>query len=159
MLKAITEKPFEPLATTDIRLLTLKTAFLVAVTTARRASELCALRVDSPYLIFHKDKVTLHPDPSFMPKVITDFHINQDIYLPSFFQSPSTELEKTLHTLDIRQAVAFYKDRTSNFRCTPRLFVCYGGAQKGLPVSTQRFASWVVSTNRTCLPNASLGTD
>ncbi|KAF7246173.1 Rho-associated protein kinase 1 [Varanus komodoensis] len=43
VLQALTRPPFEPLATVDLRLVSWKTAFLVAVTSARRASELCAL--------------------------------------------------------------------------------------------------------------------
>ncbi|XP_042304247.1 uncharacterized protein LOC121920964 [Sceloporus undulatus] len=56
VLAILMSKPFEPLATTDLRLLTWKTAFLVVITSARRAGELCALRVDQPFLRFHRDK-------------------------------------------------------------------------------------------------------
>ncbi|KAF7245997.1 Receptor-type tyrosine-protein phosphatase N2 [Varanus komodoensis] len=44
VLQALTRSPFEPMATIDLRLASWKTAFLVAVTSARRSSELCALR-------------------------------------------------------------------------------------------------------------------
>ena len=50
--------------------------FLVAITSARRA--------DTPYLQFHPDKVTLYPDVSFLPKVISDFHLNQPPNYPPF---------------------------------------------------------------------------
>ena len=145
VLKSLLGAPFEPMATTDLRLLTWKTVLLVAVTSARRASELCALRMDPPYLAFHKDKVVLRPDPSFLPKVVSEFHVNQDIVLPAFFQSPSTPLERKLHALDVRRALAFYKDRTADVRRSPRLFVCYAGPNAGKPVSSQRLASWIVS--------------
>lgn len=80
VLQRLMSPPFEPLATTSDWLLSLKTTFLIAVTLARLACELVALRVDQPYLQFHPDKVTLFPDVSFLPKVVTDFHLNQ----PSF---------------------------------------------------------------------------
>ncbi|XP_063003412.1 uncharacterized protein LOC134413212 [Elgaria multicarinata webbii] len=100
VLKALSAKPFESLARTDLRLLTFKVAFLVAVTSARHASELAALRIDSPYTVFHADKVVLRPDPAFLPKVVSSFHLGQDITLPSFFPSPTSPIESALHTLD-----------------------------------------------------------
>ena len=50
VLKQLTKAPFETLATTDLRLITFKTDFLVAITSARRTSELVALRYDYPSL-------------------------------------------------------------------------------------------------------------
>ncbi|XP_044292792.1 uncharacterized protein LOC123026809 [Varanus komodoensis] len=87
VVQALTKPPFEPLATVDLRLVSWKTAFLVAVTSARRASELCAPRIDPPFLNFHKEKVVLRMDSEFLPKVATPFHLNQDIVLPAFFPS------------------------------------------------------------------------
>ena len=48
VLHALTRPPFKPLASLDLQLLSFKTLFLVAITSARRASELAALRADSP---------------------------------------------------------------------------------------------------------------
>ena len=144
VLHSLSSKPFEPMATTDLRLLTWKVAFLVAITSARRASELAALRVDEPYLTFHKDKVVLRPDMRFLPKVVSNFHVNQDIVLPTFFPTPSSPLESTLHTLDVRRALAFYKHRTLAIRKSQQLFVCYGQHCQGTPVSTQRLSNWLV---------------
>ena len=59
VLQQLTKAPFEPLAFVDLRLLTFKTAFLVAITSARRASELAALHHDYSYLQFYPDKVKL----------------------------------------------------------------------------------------------------
>ncbi|KAM4703053.1 transmembrane gamma-carboxyglutamic acid protein 2 [Rhinophrynus dorsalis] len=74
---------FEPLDSISLKHLTLKTAFLTAVTSARRVSELQALEAVSPFLVFHQDKVVLRPKASFRSKVISQFHLNQDIVLPS----------------------------------------------------------------------------
>ncbi|KAF7239601.1 A disintegrin and metalloproteinase with thrombospondin motifs 7 [Varanus komodoensis] len=54
---SLTKPPLKPLATTDSDLSSRKTAFLVALTSARRARELCVLRTDPPYLHFHKEKL------------------------------------------------------------------------------------------------------
>lgn len=59
-------------------------AFLVAITSARRVSELRALMSEPPYTVFYKDKVQLKPNPAFLPNVVSQFYINQDSFLPVF---------------------------------------------------------------------------
>ena len=137
--------PFEPMALCDIKFLSLKTLFLVAVMSARRASELAALRSDPPYLQFYKDKVMLFPDVSFLPKVVTDFHLNQPILLPTLFSDPSSDVEKMLHSLDVTRALAYYVSRTKDFRKSERLFLCFFGPHKGCPASST-LSRWLVST-------------
>ena len=96
--------PFKPLASISERLLTWKTVFLVAVTLACRASEFSVLWVDPPFLQFHSNKVTLYPDLSFLPKVVSDFNLRQPIVLPTFFPLPTSDLECSLHSLDVCRA-------------------------------------------------------
>ncbi|KAF7247690.1 Protein dopey-2 [Varanus komodoensis] len=48
--------------------------------------------------------------------VATSFHMGQDIVLPAFFPSPTTPLERSLHSLDVRHCLAFYKSRTESIR-------------------------------------------
>lgn len=92
--------PFEPLATTSDHLLTLKTIFLVAITSTRCASELVILHSDPLFLQFHPDQVTWYPDMTFLPKVVT---INLLFYLPF----PIFHHLIHLHSLDIKHALAF----------------------------------------------------
>ncbi|XP_044300087.1 shieldin complex subunit 1 isoform X1 [Varanus komodoensis] len=146
VLQELTRAPFEPLVTIDLRLVSWKKAFLVAVTSARRASELCVVRLDPPYLNFHREKVVLRMDPSFLPKVTTSFHMGQDIVLPAFFLSPTNPLERSLHTLDIRRCLAFYRSRTESIRRSNKLFVKYSEPNQGLPVTPQRLSKWIVHT-------------
>lgn len=35
--------------------------------------------------VFYKDKVQLHPHPAFLPKVVSQFRYNKDIFLLVFF--------------------------------------------------------------------------
>ncbi|KAJ7338309.1 hypothetical protein JRQ81_011244, partial [Phrynocephalus forsythii] len=56
VLHQLINPPFESLTKVPDRLLPLKTIFLVAITSARCAGELTALRVDPPYLQFHPNK-------------------------------------------------------------------------------------------------------
>ncbi|XP_044297507.1 calcium uptake protein 2, mitochondrial isoform X2 [Varanus komodoensis] len=146
VLQALTRPPFEPLATIDLRLVSWKTAFLVAVTSAQRSSKLCALRVDPPFLNFHKEKVVLQMNPSFLPKVSMSFHMDQEIILPAFFPSPSNPIERSLHTLNVRHSLAFYRSRTESIRHSNRLFVKYSEQNQGFPVTPQRLSKWIVHT-------------
>ena len=64
VLQQLTKAPFEPLPSTDLRILTFKTAYLMAITSVRCASELEVLSSDYPYLQFYPDKVRLFVDIS-----------------------------------------------------------------------------------------------
>ncbi|XP_044310309.1 uncharacterized protein LOC123035786 [Varanus komodoensis] len=143
---ALTKPPFEPLATTNLHLLSWKTAFLVAVTSARRASELFALHIDPPYLNLHKEKVVLRTDRVFLPKVMSPFHVTQDIVLPAFFPTPSMPMERSLHSLDVRRCLTSYRSCTESFRNTRRLFIKYSERDKGFPIGFQRLSKWIVQT-------------
>ncbi|KAG6937283.1 hypothetical protein G0U57_010273 [Chelydra serpentina] len=151
VLSRLTGPPFEPLASCSLLYLSWKVAFLVAITSARRVSELKALLCDPPYTIFHKDKVQLRPHPSFLPKVVSPFHMSQDIFLPVFFPKPhANSKEQRLHSLDVRRALAFYIERTRPFRKTSQLFVAIAERSKGAPVSSQRISSWITACIRAC---------
>ncbi|XP_078246058.1 uncharacterized protein LOC140704554 [Pogona vitticeps] len=146
VLNALMKHPFEPMSSCDLKFLSLKTLFLVAITSARRASELAALRSDSPYLQFYKDKVVLFPDISFLPKVVSEFHLNQPISLPTLFSDPSSDIERMLHSLDVKRALSYYISRTRDFRASHKLFLCYYGSRKGSAASAPALSRWLVST-------------
>ncbi|KAJ7335336.1 hypothetical protein JRQ81_013277 [Phrynocephalus forsythii] len=146
VLKRLTRPPFEPLASVPLHMLSVKLAFLLAITSARRASELAALRSDPPFLQFHLEKVTLYPDVSFLLKVVSHFHLSQPLVLPTYFPSPSTDVERMLHTLDVRRALLFYTSRTAPIRRSPRLFIHVMGPAEGTPVTSQTISRWIVET-------------
>lgn len=64
------------------------------------ASELSALSCRSPFLTFHQDRAVLRTVPSFLPKVVSNFHLNQEIVIPIFCPSPSKTKEVALNSLD-----------------------------------------------------------
>lgn len=78
----------------------------------------------SPFTIFHKDKVVLQLHPKFLPKLASQFHLNQVIHFPFFYPKPhSSNGERTLHSLHVRCALAFYLQHTRPFRTLSKL--CY----------------------------------
>ncbi|XP_039179600.1 uncharacterized protein LOC120299160 isoform X1 [Crotalus tigris] len=70
VLQALSMSPFEPLGSCSLYFLSLKVAFLVAITSARRISELAGLSIRSDLCMFLDDRVVFRLDP-FVPKVNT----------------------------------------------------------------------------------------
>ncbi|XP_018423769.1 PREDICTED: rho GTPase-activating protein 23-like [Nanorana parkeri] len=79
---------------TSLWLLTLKTAFLVAVTSAKRGSELAALGCKEPFTTFMADRVVLVPMIGFVPKVVSKFHCQQKIVLPTLCSGDCDRLNR-----------------------------------------------------------------
>ncbi|XP_072006316.1 uncharacterized protein [Engystomops pustulosus] len=100
VLNALIKEPFEPISSASVKNLTLKTVFLVAITSARRLGELQAISIKEPYMRVLDDRIILMLDPNFIPKVVSEFHRGQEIILPSFCKNPSSEREREWHTLD-----------------------------------------------------------
>lgn len=143
VLSALMGPPFEPMAKIGLKELTLKTPLLVAITSARRVSELGALSVNPKLCVFHRDRVVLRPDPIFIPKVNTWFHRAHELSLPSFCPNPNHPKEQAWHNLDVRRALRFYTERTREFRLTETLFVKFQGNRKGGRVSTPTLSRWL----------------
>ncbi|XP_072006291.1 uncharacterized protein [Engystomops pustulosus] len=124
VLDALSRPPFEPLESSNIKNLTLKTTLLIAVTTAKRLGELQAISIREPYMHILPDCIVLTLDPGFVPKVVSDFHRNQEITLPSFYENPSSNDEASWHLLD--------------------------GKNKGRKASKISIARWLKSAISTC---------
>ncbi|XP_072009229.1 uncharacterized protein [Engystomops pustulosus] len=100
VLNALMKEPFEPIDSSSVKNLTLKTVFLIAITSARRLGELQAISIREPYMKILDDRIVLMSDPNFVPKVVSDFHRNQEIILPSFCENPSSAREREWSSLD-----------------------------------------------------------
>lgn len=142
VLAALKKPPYEPMRLADNKHLSWKVAFLLAITSARRASEIHALRVDPPYLAFSNTTVTLFTDIGFMPKVTSRFHAATPIELPALHD----EVDGSLRLLCVRRALKYYVERARAYRQPgeTQLLVCYGSDKKGRGVSTQRISKWLV---------------
>lgn len=101
VLRCLTRHPFEPASTCDLRLLSWKTLFLVAITSGRWVSELAALDYRPPFLVFLPHSIRLSPNVEFLPKVVSEFHLNATSTIPDFFPNPVTPEEKLYHSLDV----------------------------------------------------------
>ena len=145
VLKALRSPPYHPLVRgcTDYqKLLTRRTVFLVAVSSARRASEVHALEYP---LDFSGSLVRLWTKEDFLHKVENDWTKNLEIALPSMLEDDDVNLRK----LCVRRALLEYTNATQQFRDgskASQLFRCYGSERKGEPVSKKRVSQWLVET-------------
>lgn len=124
----------------SVRDLTIKTAFLIAITSAKRVSEIQALGSKEPFLTFFPDRVTLIPMLGSNPKVTSIFHENQEISLPTFRSAGNLEI----HPLDVGVSLKQYLEVTASFRHSDYLFVSFYGKNKGLRASVRSIAEWIV---------------
>lgn len=135
-LNTVLEALMGPLATFFFSFLYQKTAFLV-VMSARRKSDLQSLKAKPPCMQFSKNKITLQLHPKILSKVVSQFCLNQAVYLPMFFpKSYSTPKAQTHHTVDVRRCLALYLDRTKPFHSSSHFFVSYAVSMKGEVVSS-----------------------
>ena len=110
------------LATASMKHLTLRTAFLIVVTSARRASEIHALQADN--FQFHSTGVSAFLHPKFIPKVGQQWHINRPIELPAMHTENDPELRK----LCVRLQLLTYLNQTQTKRApgATQLLLWYG---------------------------------
>lgn len=158
VLSALTQPPFEPLESVSLKHLSLKVAFLLAITSTKRVSELHALSVSAECFRMGPDKtsVTLRPNPSFLPKVLSTAHVNRPLHLSAYTPPMSvSETGATSGVLCPVRAVDTYVTRTQAFRKSDQLFVCYGERVLGQRLSKQRLSHWIVDTITTAYRLAS----
>ena len=149
VLKALTTEPFEPLQAVNLKCLTLKVALLVALTTAKRVSDLHALSTSPECMRFddRSTKVTIKANPAFIPKNALSVCVPVD--LQAFHPPPFTSDEdRRLNCLCPVRALRIYVDRTAPFRIGNQLFVSWGTKTKGKPVTTVTISNWIVEAIR-----------
>ena len=148
VLRALCAAPFEPLQTTELSWLSMKTAFLLAITSTKRVGELHALSVGTDCLQWHPEGkgVTLWPNPAFLPKTLPSTFSNQPLSLAAFEstlaekQGLSAGLWCPVRTLRTSAA------RTAACRQSDALFVCHTGPRRGQALSRQRLSKWIAET-------------
>ena len=145
VLEALSSPPFEPLGQGGLKWLSMKAAFLLAITSAKRVGELHALSVSDTCLRWNSDGsgVTLWPNVAFLPKTLPRNHLNQPIQLARF-DPPSGEGGSEL--LCPVRALRAYISATAGIRQSEQLFVCHGGPNRGRALTKQRLSHWIVET-------------
>ncbi len=129
VLKALTEPPFEPLDEIGMEFLILKTAFLLAVSSVKRVSEMHAFSVLPACLRLGEEgsSISLLPNPSFLPKVLPRSFVSRLLVLNPFHPPPHNSAESArLHLICPVRALRRYFSCTQQIMHSNQLFVCYG---------------------------------
>lgn len=146
VLEALCEEPFEPASEASLQAWTLKTAFLLAITSAARVSELQALDSHDDLCRLTKFKASLNLNPSFLPKVVNVVYINRQIELDAFYPNPRSRLNKHFQLMCPVRALRIYLDKTKNVRKDRQLLVSYQSGRQGHKVSKSTVARWIRQT-------------
>ncbi len=159
VLRALSQPPFEPLSSVGLKELSLKTALLLALASAKRIGDLLAFSVDSDCIRFGPGdcSVTLRPRMGYVPKSLsTPFKI-QTVSLSALSSesAASSEADAQTSVCPVR-ALRIYIDRSASFRQSNQLFVCYGGCARGRAVSKQRLSHWIVDAITAAYTNQGL---
>ncbi len=143
VLRALKGPPFEPLQSTNLRSLSLKTALLLALASVKRVGDLQALSISPAFLEFgpNDSKVVLKPRHGYVPKVLSTLFRAQVITLSAL---PPSEEDRELSLLCPVRALRIYFERSAPFRHTEQLFVSFGNRAKGHLVMKQRLSKWIV---------------
>ncbi|XDV15183.1 hypothetical protein PO909_015313 [Leuciscus waleckii] len=147
VLRALSLPPFEPLASIAVKELSLKTALLLALASAKRIGDLHAFSVNDDCICFGPGdcSVTLRPRPGYVPKSLNTPFRAQVVSLPTLSAEPSASNDADAQTAVCPvRALRMYMDRSAAFRQSDQLFVCFGGCNKGHAVSKQRLSHWIV---------------
>ncbi len=146
VLECLVTPPFEPLESASERILTLKVALLLALTSLKRVGDLQAFSVSETCMDFAPGlvKVTLRHRPGYIPKVLSTSFRSQVVMLHSFHPPPFASSEdERLHMLCPVRALKLYVDRSKVWRKSSQLLVCFGAGRRGLATSKQRISHWV----------------
>lgn len=135
VLDVLTRPPFEPLESVELKILSYKTILLVALTTAKRVSDIHALSVCKECMRFEGNKVVLKPNPAFLPK--NHLLVCTQSELMAFHPPPFvSEADKRLHCLCPVRALRLYVQRTETCRSGPR--------SRGKAVVKSTLSQWIV---------------
>lgn len=145
VLGALCRHPFEPLSQVGLKWLSMKTAFLLAIVSAKRVGELHALSTSASCLQWcpGESGVMLWPNVTFLPKILSSSYTNRPIQLARFEPPPEESAAKLLCPV---RALSAYVGATASIRSGEQLFVCYAGPRKGCGLSKQRLSHWIVDT-------------
>ena len=145
VLHALVEKPFEPLGEVSIKILTLKTVFLVLLASGARRGEVHALDARSLSHAPDWSWITLHPVPEFLAKTqrrsegASRF---EGIKIRALAPSVGPDLQEGKALCPVR-AVRCYLKRTEHFRkAQRRLFISYQ-ENRSTDITVNTISIWI----------------
>ncbi len=145
VLDALCRPPFEPIEEITDCHLTLKTVFLLAISSLKRVGDLQALSVAPTHLDFATGmaKAFLYPRAGYVPKVpsVTPQPVVLQAFSPPPFRDPD---QQKLNCMCPVRALDAYVHRAAMWRRADQLLVCFGPPKRGRPASKQTLSRWIV---------------
>ena len=94
-LRALQKQPFEPLQKASLKMVTLKTVFLIAITTFRRCSDLHSLHLGEGFVTSQKAGITFKRHD--LSKQDRQGHSDMKIYIPAFPENKYLNPKRSLY--------------------------------------------------------------
>ncbi|CAG2188437.1 unnamed protein product [Mytilus edulis] len=142
VLSALKTHPFEPAEKVEIKFLSYKCCFLLALASGRRRSEIHAFSTADYCLRFNRDKssVTLLTDPAFLAKNQIPGRGSEPIVIPAL---PDDSSSKVLCPIRV---LLLYLQRTRSLRTSSnsRLFIPINKGKQDLSAKT--ISTWICKT-------------
>ena len=149
VLDALQKKPFEPLHKASLKLLTLKTVFMIAITSFRRCSDLQSFRLGQDSVNIQSKGITFIRHG--LAKQDRQSHRKATVFIPAFPENKK---------LDPKRCIYYYLKATEKFRKTPggvdETKVFLGLNEPHKPVSAQTISHWIVQALRICLNDSKM---
>lgn len=150
VLSKLVEPPFEPLEKCSLKLLSFKTALLVALASGRRVGDLHALSIKEGNLRWEPYGVRLAPRLHYLAKNESMVHRAKPIFIPKF--STYATDEEDLKLCPVRVLKAYVKATKRRRDDQEQLFVSF---QTFKPISKERLSKWITGGLREIYSDAS----
>ena len=149
VIQALVRPPFDPIAKCDLKSLTWKTIFLVALASGRRSSELHALCFDFHHFRQNQDQImiTLYPALDFIAKSQALEAVAEPITLKAFNSVGSADIDRKLCTV---RSLLQYRKVTAAPECRKgrsKLFISYKPSM-ATDIKKATISSWIVKLIR-----------
>jgi len=149
VLNALSQAPFEPMASADMKFVTWKTAFLILLASGSRASEVHALEFNSLKFQENYRYVLVEPVPEFKAKTANKDARSQRleiIKIPALTPTLSPDMREDKSLCPVR-AIKVYRARSEEFRkqnSSRRLFISFKKGFSG-DIHRNTFVGWIKS--------------
>ena len=152
----LTKAPFEPMKDTDLKHLTLKTAFLLALASGKRRSEIHAWVANKVSNLGQWEKVALFPSSDFIAKNQLAREGSQSVS-PVTIPALTTIVDRQFkedRTLCPVRALRFYLDRTKDLRGSRSLLFISFKKGHTSDIRPATLSSWLKQTILLCYKQA-----
>ena len=156
MLNELTKKRFEPMKDSDIKHLTLKTAFLLALAPSKRRSEIHAWVANKVSNLGQWEKVALFPSSDFIAKnqlACEGAQSVSPVLIPALTTIVDREFKQDRSLCPVR-ALRYYLDRTKDLRGDRSLLFISFKKRHSTDIRPATLSSWLKQTILLCYKQA-----